>query len=213
MMDASEASAISSSLFSPWNLYRAPEATTHIPALGVKTGRPSDHSYLSLGGKYCRSSDQETISRFSLKVLDDVTLLVIEFCTPRHWLKMSIQDKHTCDWHVHPLTLAKLFASTLSDLRLHCPPNWTHFLRTHPESRHQGIKTEGKRGEKILAALLFTSPSSGLTLAPPKSPSFSYKNIFTSNSKINQTSLEPLHILICTLSCLRCFILLKKVLN
>lgn len=162
MMDASEASAISSSLFSPWNLYRAPEATAHIPALGVKTGRPSDPSYLSLGGKYCRSSDQGTISRFSLKVLDDATLLVIDFCPPRHWLKMSIQDKHTCAWQCPPSASAKPAAPALSDPRLHCPPDWTHFLRTHPETTHQGIKTEGRRGEKILATLLFTSPSSGL---------------------------------------------------
>lgn len=144
MMDASKASAISSSLFSPWNLYRAPEATAHIPALDIKTGRPSDASFLSLGGKYCRSSDQGTISRFSLQVLDDATLLAIDFCPARHWLKISIQDKHAGAWQCPP----SHFCQASCSHALWAAPALPSWLDALPQDTSR-VKASRLKGEEV----------------------------------------------------------------
>lgn len=42
IMEASRASENSSNLFSPWNLYRSPEAAAHILGLGLKRERESE---------------------------------------------------------------------------------------------------------------------------------------------------------------------------
>lgn len=78
--------------------------------------------------------------------MDCTTRLVTDFCSARHWLKMSFQGKHMqrvphsliC---VHPPTPTRPVLPC--SLTHPAPRSWfTHFLKTHPESsfRCQGWK-------------------------------------------------------------------------
>lgn len=172
-MENLEDSKNSSTLFSPWNLYKPPEAAAHIPALGLKREDsqkpPSQSRREILWRRGTRGSHQIQPGGHGWFHTACHWLLLIQTLTKNECPGQAYADCPPYAWHMFTLSFpsGQLFPQSLTHPCITLL-TW-HTCSGHIQSRASGVKAEGRRGKKILVTLLFTFPCPLVWIMPPTS--------------------------------------------
>lgn len=190
-MEASKASENSSSVSSPWNLCRPPEAAAHIPGLSLKRGRESGVSSFSLRDKYCQGSNHEATITCSLgghRLGHKACYwhLLIQTLSTNECPEQTLAGSPTCEWYmsIPPLLLRQLLPLSLTHPGL--PLLTLHSSSGRPRSCFRDQDPREKMGENPSHSFFLLSqlwaPWSISGIKPPvshlaKSPFFSWEEV------------------------------------